>query len=402
MVDATSKSRLTNYVQALESFQTRYTYTQGNTDAGNWLYAFFDGLGLKVARHEFTYSSHTEENIIARIPGRTRPDEIIAISGHFDSTSENPNNLAPGADDNASAIAAALEAAVVLRDYRFERTIEFWCFNAEEQGRRGSIAVANDHFAAGKNIVAVVNSDMIGYWPTGWARDLDVAYEPVSEELADFIIAISNRYVDIPISKKPSGVCRDDHVSFTALGIPAVTNMDCWEAHNVGGETTPHYHRSTDTIETLNLDCMTQAVQVSVASVAALAGPLSLSADAYEISALAGGTIPLNITAGPEEASRTYVVCGSFTGTEPGTPLPGGPVLPLNRDGFSLYVRNNLNSPMFFDFMGNLDSQGKATAQLVIPPGLLEGLEGRQFYFAYPLLSPLDFASTPIQIDVIP
>jgi leucyl aminopeptidase len=281
MVQEVSKTRLTNYVQTLQDFQTRYTYTQGNTDAGDWLYDFFDSLGLEVGRHQFTYSSHTEENIIARIQGSSYPDEIVAISGHFDATSNDPYNLAPGADDDASGIAAVLEAALILKDYRFQRTIEFWCYNAEEQGRRGSQAIANDYYAAGKNIVAVVNNDMIGYWPTGWERDLDVAYEPVSEWLADYIISICQRYVDIPIAKHPSGVCRDDHVSFTALGYSAVTNMDCWEAHNIGGETTPHYHRTTDTLETLNMDCMTQAVQVNIATVADLAGPIRPTTDIF-------------------------------------------------------------------------------------------------------------------------
>ena len=403
MVEAVSTARLTGYVQSLQDFQTRYTYTQGNTDAGNWLYEFFAGLGLEVERHSFTYGgSHTEENIIARIPGSTHPDEIVAISGHFDSTSENPYNLAPGADDDASAIAGVLEAALIFKDYQFERTIEFWCFNAEEQGRRGSQAIAIDYIAAGKEIMAVVNSDMIGYWPTGWGRDLDVAYEPVSEWLADSIIATCQRYVGIPIQKHPSGACRDDHVSFTDLGIPAVTNMDCWEAHNGGGENTPHYHRTTDTINTLNLDCMSQVVQVNVASVADLAGPLSVTADAYKISAAAGGTITLRLTAGPEEASRQYAILGSTSGTEPGFQLPGGPVLPINWDRFTDFVIDNLNTPMFLDFMGNLDAQGMATAQLVVPPGLLEGWEDVDFYFAYPLLNPPDFASTPIVIDVIP
>jgi hypothetical protein len=289
-----------------------------------------------------------------------------------------------------------------IKDYQFERTIEFWCFNAEEQGRQGSIAIANDYVAAGKNIVAVVNSDMIGYWPTGWARDLDVAYEPVSEELADFIITTCQNYVGIPIDKQLSGACRDDHVSFTNLGIPAVTNMDCWQAHNGGGESTPYYHRTTDTIETLNMDCMTEAVQVSIASVADLAGPLSLTANTYKISASAGGTITLSLSAGPEETSRVYVVLGSISGTDPGFELPGGPILPINWDRFTEFVIDNLDSPLFVDFMGSLGVDGRATAQLVVPPDLLVGMENVDFYFAYPLLNPSDFASTSIRIDVIP
>ena len=278
MVAAVSQTRVTATVQTLQDFGTRFTYTQGNTDAGDWLFAYFESLGLEAERHAFSWGGNDEENIIARIPGLTNPEEIIVISGHFDSTSEQPYTNAPGADDDASAIAAVLEAALIFRDYGFDRSIEFMCFNAEEQGRRGSAAIAGDYLAAGKDLVAVVNSDMIGYWPTGWARDLDVAYEPVSEWLADAVIAASNTYVGIPIAKHPSGVCQDDHYAFTQLGISAITNMDCWEAHNTGSETTPHYHKTTDTVATLNLPCMTQAIQVSVAAVAELAGPRTLTA----------------------------------------------------------------------------------------------------------------------------
>jgi hypothetical protein len=70
-----------------------------------------------------------------------------------------------------------------------------------------------------------------------------------------------------------SAACRDDHYSFTALGFAAVTNMKCWNAHNGGPQTTLHYHKNPDTIDTLNLPCMTQVLQVNVAAVAALARP---------------------------------------------------------------------------------------------------------------------------------
>jgi Zn-dependent M28 family amino/carboxypeptidase len=308
MVAAVSKERLTNHVQTLQDFVTRHTYTQGNTDAGDWLYSFFDNLGMQVERHEFTYGTHTEENIIARIPGTVSPDEIVIISGHFDSTSEQPYTLAPGADDDASGIASVLEAAQIFRDYPFERTVEFMCYNAEEQGRRGSIAIAAEYQAAGKNIVAVVNSDMIGYWPTAWQRDLDVAYEPVSEWLADHVISACQRYVRIPIAKHLSGACRDDHYSFTVRGYSAITNMDCWEAHNGGGETTPHYHRTTDTIETLDLDCMTEAVQVNVASVAELAHPQSAVGASEDLWAAGGSPTLLRLTIRPNPFRPSTVV----------------------------------------------------------------------------------------------
>jgi len=305
MVASVSQTRLESHVQTLQDFGTRYTYAQGNTDAGNWLYAFFESLGMQVERRAFTYGTNTEENIVARIPGRTLPGEIVVISGHFDSISEQPYASAPGADDDASAIAGVLEAAQVLRNWPFERTLEFICYNAEEQGRQGSTAIATEYQTTGVNLVAVINSDMIGYWPTRWARDLDVAYEPVSSWLADHVISASNRYVGIPIAKHLSGACRDDHYSFTIRGFSAVTNMDCWNAHNGGGETTPHYHKSTDTIETLDLGCMTDVVRVNVASIAELAGPLSPTDVVEGLSVREGPAVRLDVHPNPVGPSTT-------------------------------------------------------------------------------------------------
>ena len=401
IVREVQKDRLAAHVQELQDFVTRYTYTDSNTEAQRWLYRFFEGLGLDVERHTISVGGQRKKSVIARIPGLVRPDEIVIISGHFDSTSEDPYNLAPGADDDASAIAGVLESATILSRYQFDRTIEFMCYNAEEQGRKGSAGIAGDYAAAGKDVIAVINADMIGYWPTDWQRDLDIAYEPVSEWLADHVVSAGRRYVGIPISKKPTGNCRDDHVSWTDEGFAAVTSMDCWEAHNGGNESTPHYHRTTDTIDTLNLDCMTQAVQVNLAALLELAGPLSLTADADTVSARNGGVITLSLSAGAIQGGRGYFVLGSLSGTDPGIPLEDGWILPLAWDQFTRFVMLYRNNENFIDFFGALDGDGRGTASFDVPPDVLVGYEGLlTFTFAYPLLSPLDFASNAIAIDV--
>lgn len=403
MVQAVSKGRVTSDVQTLQDFGTRFTYTDNNRQAQRWLYRYFrDDLKMEVEYLEFYVGGVRRKNVIARIPGLRRPDEIVAISGHFDSTSEDPYNNAPGADDDASAIAGVLEAARILRHYQFDRTIEFMAFNGEEQGRKGSIAIASAYQTAGKNLVAVINSDMIGYWPTDWQRDLDIAYDPISEWLADHLVSAGTRYVGIPITKKRSGNCRDDHVSFSDRGFSATTSMDCWEAHNGGNEKTPHYHRSSDTIDTLNLDCMTQVVQVNLAALAELAGPLALFADLDSLSAAAGGAVHFSIAAGPVRAARGYLLLGSVSGTDPGIPLFGGAVLPLNWDVFTTVVVSQLNTWTFDDFWSALDADGRAAATFNVPSGALVGYEDQlTFYFAYALLQPMDFASNATSINVI-
>ena len=128
---------------------------------------------------------------------------------------------------------------------------------------------------------------------------------------------------------------------------------------------------------------------------------LSLMADIYELSESTGGTINFTLDAGAWNANRNYLLLGSVTGTEPGTPLPGGKAtLPLNWDNFTNVIINMVNSSVFTNFQGKLDGQGNGTAQLNLPP--VPGTAGLTMYYAFALNNPWDFASNPVPIEIVP
>jgi hypothetical protein len=130
-------------------------------------------------------------------------------------------------------------------------------------------------------------------------------------------------------------------------------------------------------------------------------GPLSI--DKNTISASLGGTINFTFKAGAAFAGRLYGMTGSASGTEPGTPLPGGEVLPLNRDLVFEFIRNNFGSPMFTGFIGTLDPNGQGTAVLdtmgaipaILPPG-------STLNFAYTTAFPCDYQSNAVSVEVLP
>lgn len=98
------------------------------------------------------------QNVILTKPGETSPDQIVILCAHYDS------HGGPGADDNASGVAACLEAARVLSHGRFARTIQIIFFTAEElsPGLLGSRLYVSQLSAQVKdNIVAVINLDTI-------------------------------------------------------------------------------------------------------------------------------------------------------------------------------------------------------------------------------------------------
>ena len=107
----------------------------------------------------------TLHNVIASSSDKTRP--VILLSAHFDSTASVNRRLspqAPGADDNASGVAALLELARILKGRTAERNIEFVFFNCEEQGTAGSKHLAKMYKDNQWPIEYMINLDTIGTW----------------------------------------------------------------------------------------------------------------------------------------------------------------------------------------------------------------------------------------------
>jgi Zn-dependent M28 family amino/carboxypeptidase len=118
-------------------------------------------LGFKVKLDLYG----TGVNVIGRIDGTGNSNEAVIISAHYDSR----NAGCPGADDNASGVAGALEAARVLAKARYSRTLIIALWDEEEKGLikprglHGSRAYAAKARSEGKEIVLSMVFEMIGY-----------------------------------------------------------------------------------------------------------------------------------------------------------------------------------------------------------------------------------------------
>jgi hypothetical protein len=115
-----------------------------------------------------------------------------------------------------------------------------------------------------------------------------------------------------------------------------------------------------------------------------------------------GGTVDFTLDAGEEHKNRNYILLTGSSGAVPGYGLPGGlATLPLNWDSLTDLMLLLINSPVCVNFMGSLNSLGQGSAQLntdALPPGYV----GRKLCFAYGLNNPFDFASTPVEIEIVP
>jgi hypothetical protein len=126
--------------------------------------------------------------------------------------------------------------------------------------------------------------------------------------------------------------------------------------------------------------------------------------DTFTLSESMGGVVHYHLCAGRNNASRTYFLLGSMSGTTPGIPLPGGvAVLPLNWDVLSDQLLAIMNTPTCQNFTGQLSAQnGSAQATLDTSGPLPPGCAGVDLYFAYLLEGPWNYASNPVTLRIVP
>lgn len=98
---------------------------------------------------------------------------------------------------------------------------------------------------------------------------------------------------------------------------------------------------------------------------------MPLRASRSRVSVIDGGTVEFAIDVGAGYAFQPYLLAPSLSGTTPGTPLPGGALLPLNLDALTMWAIDNANTPPYAMNLGILDAQGRASASVTIPAGAL-------------------------------
>jgi hypothetical protein len=186
MLREISAGNIRRTIEKLVSFGTRNTLssqddpTRGIGAARDWLYDEFTKAALPSGGRMTVELQSYLQPVASRIPVPTvitnvvatlrgsQPDSVArtyVVSGHYDSMPTDPVNFtadAPGANDDASGVAAVLEMARVMATRQFDATIVFVAVAGEEQGLYGSTFFATTAKAAGRNIAGMFTNDIIG------------------------------------------------------------------------------------------------------------------------------------------------------------------------------------------------------------------------------------------------
>jgi len=240
-----------------------------------------DRLGAlgPVEEHRFRSGIDDGINLILRLPGRQSGLAPLLVAAHYDG----PLN-SPGADDNATGVAALLELAERWVRQPPRRPVWLVAFDQEEWGMLGSGALAAELRAAGQRLKLMVSLEMLGF--TGPEQRYPVAaMRALYGERGDFIAVVGNtatapllpglarrmgRHVPtrvLPVPNRGQGlpdVRLSDHSPFWDVGYDALLITDTSFLRN------PHYHRPSDTIDSLDLPFLAAVTEAVVAGLAGL------------------------------------------------------------------------------------------------------------------------------------
>jgi Zn-dependent M28 family amino/carboxypeptidase len=211
-------------------------------------------------------------NILAEQQGVRFPLQKYILCAHYDATADDTrDSVAPGADDNATGVAAVLEAARLVSRYNTDYTVLYALWDCEEVGAFGSDAYAMTARARGDSILGVINLDMLG---TDTNNDsLMYVASGTAREIADTVAQLCQLY---HVGLKPRlvfpGIESSDHASFIRQKYRAMMLIEY-----LNTDFSPVNHTSLDRIAMLNLDYFHRQAKLAVLTIAFLAGvgPLS-------------------------------------------------------------------------------------------------------------------------------
>ena len=245
-------------------------------EVAGYVHTQLDALGLSVQEDPVTYSGATFPNVIGTLQGTVCPGVSFVVGAHYDSVGGTP-----GADDNASGVAAMLEIARLLSVQSFQPSIQFVSFSFEEDGLIGSRHMAVEAGAAGRDIAGVLVLDMIGYtcdepgcqtYPPGVSGPdvgnfISVVGNTASATLLQtFTEASASAVPALPVSPLGDSTFRQsDHAPFWDQGYEALLVVETVYFRN------PNYHHSSDTLSTLDLSFAADVANATLAAVVAAA-----------------------------------------------------------------------------------------------------------------------------------
>jgi hypothetical protein len=210
-------------------------------------------------------------NVIGILPGTSKKEEFVFLTGHYDHLGKNGNVIYYGADDDGSGSVGVIQmaeafAAAAKGGNKPKRTMIFMTVSGEEKGLLGSEYYSEHPTVDMAKASADLNTDMIGRGDSSRKGDTlnyiyVIGHDKLSSDLAPINEAVNKQYTNIALDYKyddPKDVnriyYRSDHYNFAKKGVPILFFYD--------GMLGADYHRPTDTVDKIQFDIMAKRAQL--------------------------------------------------------------------------------------------------------------------------------------------
>ena len=264
-----NSNRILKHLQALVGERNPFSSPGPLEQAGAYIAQYIQSVGLQVSREEVPFEGTVSHNIFGLKEGTDPSKGMFILGAHYDTVEGSP-----GADDNASAVAALLEVAQCLAGVEVAGSILFTAFALEEYGFVGSRQMAVRLKEEDVSIAGMISLEMLGYRVREAGSQVYPPYVDPSQypDTGDFIAVVGNQ----PSTTLTQSVAEALKNTTPDLGVEHLVlpgNGDMfvevrlsdhcvfWEQEFKAAMVTdtaffrnPHYHQPTDTLETLDID----------------------------------------------------------------------------------------------------------------------------------------------------
>jgi hypothetical protein len=267
-----SADTLEALVYWMQDMGTRFALTDNHRNVALKIRNRFKTVGYPDTRIDSFLISKTylninyqqwQYNVIATIKGNSNPDSVCIVGGHYDDNlrTGDPFSIIPGANDNASGVAAAIELARVMKKNRYSphNTIEFIAFGSEELGLYGSTAYAINAKQSSQAIKMMLNNDMIAYQPGTNRSDwiVNIMDYDNSHKLRTEAEQMCTRFTVLKFKNDNTSNKQSDSYPFFTNGYAALFFFSNY--------IDPNYHTLDDLAVSCNFDYCSEIVKVNCA-----------------------------------------------------------------------------------------------------------------------------------------
>jgi leucyl aminopeptidase len=252
-IGSVSSQKIKAIISGMESMGTRYHSSKTGKEVPNYLAEKYRNLipsnRKDVSIELVDVRRSPQKNIVVRIEGSERPEEVVVLGSHIDSIAgRSETATAPGADDDASGTAINMEIFRVLmeKNIKPKRTIEIHGYAAEEVGLVGSMSLASSYKKENVNVVSMVQFDLALYTRSGKLDKMYFVSNGTNKELNKGLVNLVKSYLPAEPVEARLTAGTSDHKSWMSKGYAAAMPTENPRDYN------RKIHTKSDRLDTLH------------------------------------------------------------------------------------------------------------------------------------------------------